>query len=192
MRPRLLPALLLALAPACTGFHEVAPGIYRDRQPAEDELVRAIERHDIRTVIVLRGAGEGAAPSRRAALATDVRCVHVPISATRLPPPDRLLRLWDAIAHAERPILFHCRAGVDRTGLAAALAVLHDTGDLDRARGQLALIPFGHVGIWGTEAMDEVLDRYEPWHGRLPFPAWVEQVYARQLAGEDVPPPSGG
>lgn len=186
----LLTALVVVLA-SCTGFYETRPGeLYRDRQPAEDELARDIERYDLQTIVLLRGLSEDTKPSRRAAWAADIDFVHIQISAQRLPSPEKLLQLWATIDQAKRPILFHCRAGVDRTGLAMALALLHDTGDLEQARGQLVLLPYGHVGI-GTGAMTEVLDLYEPWHGRMDFPEWVREVYTRQYAGEDVPHPAG-
>ena len=176
-------ALLLALA-ACTGFREARPGVYRSPQADEDRLVRRIEQYDIRTVVCLRG-GRSARSSERAADAADVAFHAVPMSATRLPHPDTLLALWRIAAEAERPVLLHCRAGVDRTGLACAIVALHDTGDLAAARSQLALVPNGHLGAFGTEAMDEVLDRYEPHAGELSFPDWVERVYAADYAAED-------
>lgn len=176
--------LLLAALASCTGFHTVVPGeVYRDRQPHEDELIRAIDRRGIKTVVCLR-AGKETAVSERAALVAGIDFVRVPMSAMRLPQPETLLQLWRVIATAERPLLFHCRAGVDRTGLACALAVLHDTGDLQQARGQLALLPFGHLAAFGTEAMDAVLDRYAPHHGSMAFPEWVETVYAPDLLGK--------
>jgi protein tyrosine phosphatase (PTP) superfamily phosphohydrolase (DUF442 family) len=179
---------VLAAAGGCTGFHTVREGsVYRDRQPAEDELVQRIEEHGIRTVVVLRGESRDTEPSRRATLATGIDYVAIPLSASAPPPPDKLLQLWDAFEHAQRPLLLHCRAGVDRTGLAAALAVLHDTDDLDEARHQLALVPYGHLGWFGTGAMDDVIDRYAPWHGTMSFPDWVQGIYARQIAGEQVP-----
>jgi len=177
-RPRSAVPLVLAAALAgCTGFHEVGNGVYRDRQPAEDEMALRIERYGIRTVVALRSETPDTAPSRRAAQALDVAFVSLPMSARHLPPADRLIGLWDTIATAERPILFHCRAGVDRTGLASALSVLHDTGDLDAARAQLALIPYGHVPLFGTEAMDEVLDLYADSGNGMPFRAWADTVY---------------
>src|SRR5690606_7068908 len=100
---------------------------------------------------------------------------------TRTVSPETLLALWHAAARAPRPLLVHCRAGVDRPGLASALIVLHDTGDLERARGQLALLPYGHLGAFGTEKMGEVLDAYAPHHGTLSFPDWVTTVYAPSL-----------
>ena len=179
-----LPALAAALVlVSCTGFHEIRPGqLYRDRQPAEDELLESIEEHGIRTVVMLRGLNEDTRVTRRAAWAANIDFVHLPMSARSLPSAERLRSLWQTIARAERPILFHCRAGVDRTGLAAALAVLHDTDDLEAAREQLDVIPYGHVPLFGTEAMDDVLDRYAPHHGQMPFGRWIEEVYAPEFA----------
>ncbi len=180
LRP--LPLLLLFLfATACTGFRQVAIDVYRSPQPGEDDLARTIDALGIRTVVCLRG-GEGAAASARATDAADAAFRHIPMSAKRQPSPATLLALWDVAANAERPLLLHCRAGVDRTGLASALVVLHDTGDLARARRELELIPHGYFGMLGTEAMIEVLDRYAPHAGELSFPRWVEQVYTGLFA----------
>jgi protein tyrosine phosphatase (PTP) superfamily phosphohydrolase (DUF442 family) len=175
-------ALLLSFG-ACTGFREARPGVYRSPQPDEDRLVRRIEQYGIRTVVCLRG-GRSARSSERASDAADVAFYAVPMSATRLPHPDALLALWQIAAEAERPVLLHCRAGVDRTGLACAIVALHDTADLAAARSELALVPNGHLGAFGTEAMDEVLDRYEPHAGELSFPDWVERIYAADYAAD--------
>ncbi|MBM4060761.1 MAG: hypothetical protein FJ265_06665 [Planctomycetes bacterium] len=173
-------ALVLLLA-ACAGVRPVGRDVYRSSQPSEDQLLRAIDAHGIRTVVCLRSPGDGAATSARAASGTGIRFWTVPMSATRLPSPETLLELWQVAATAERPLLLHCRAGVDRTGLASAITVLHDTADLDRARAELSLLR-GHVGLFGTEAMDEVLDRYAPHQGRMAFPDWVREVYAVEFA----------
>lgn len=184
--PQLLVAILAAGLAACTGFYTVREGeVYRDRQPHEDELVQAIADHGIRTVVCLRGDGPASGASERAALATGVTFVRVPLSAKRMPEPEALLRLWSVIGSSPRPLLFHCRAGADRTGLASALAVLHDTGDLAAARAQLATIPYGHLGaLGGTGAMDEVLDRYAPHAATMDFPRFVREVYTPDLLGK--------
>lgn len=172
-------ALLTALC-ACTGFRAEANGVFRAAQSDEDRLARRIAAHGIRTVVCLRGDGPETAASARAALATGVDFVRVPMSATSRPAPTTLLALWQLAAAAPRPLLVHCRAGVDRTGLACAIVALHDTGDLAAARAQLDLLPYGHVRWSSTGAMDDVLDAYSAHHGELPFPAWVRDVYAPQ------------
>ncbi len=175
--------LLLSLSlpfAACTGFRAVGNGVFRSGQPGEDRMARRIEQHEIQCVLCLRNGAEAAA-SERATVASGASWWNVPFSATRTPSPATLLALWRVAAEAPRPLLIHCRAGVDRTGLASALVVLHDTGDLARARAQLALLPHGHLAAFGTEKMDEVFDRYEPHHGTMSFPQWVERVYAPSL-----------
>ena len=174
--------LLLSLSLfACTGFREALPGVYRSPQPSENQLMRRIVRHDIQTVICLRGGGS-ARLTARATHGAGCAFLNVPLSANHHPKPAVLLELWRIAAEATRPLLFHCRAGVDRTGLALAIVVLHDTGSLDQARSQLALIPNGHLAAFGPKAMDEVLDAYEPFDGILPFPNWVERVYSADWA----------
>lgn len=176
--------LLALLTTACTGFRAIGRDVYRCPQPREDQLARTIEAYDIRTIVSLRNDGKGTASSARAADGAGISFLNVPMSATHLPKPETLLALWRIAATAERPLLLHCRAGVDRTGLACALCVLHDTGDLAAARAQLAMVPNGHLGMFGTEKMDEVLDSFAPYAGQLAFPDWVRDVYSTQFATE--------
>lgn len=178
----LLPAVVFLFA-ACTGFREVVPGVYRSPQPTEDQLFRRIGAYDLRTVVCLRGRSDPSAASERATVGAGARFVSVPMSATRLPTPETLQELWQVAATAERPLLLHCRAGVDRTGLAAALVVLHDTGDLDRARSELSFVPYGHTGLMGTRAMDDVLELFAPYHRQMSFPQWLADVYPQLRGG---------
>ncbi|MCK5943976.1 MAG: tyrosine-protein phosphatase [Planctomycetes bacterium] len=168
--------LLLSTLGACTGFREGAPELFRSPQPSEELLIQRIEDHGIRSVVSMRGGGS-ARLTERAARVAGARHYQVSISAKRPPPPDALLALWRIAERAPRPLLVHCRAGVDRTGLAMALFVLHDTGELEQARAQLAFVPYGHLRAFGTEEMDRVLDSYAPFHGVMTFPDWVQRVY---------------
>jgi protein tyrosine phosphatase (PTP) superfamily phosphohydrolase (DUF442 family) len=175
VRPLLIVTLLLLTA--CTGFRESMPGVFRSPFAREEQMIRRLQDNQIRSVLCLRG-GQTARQSERSAMAAGAAFVAVPISAKRPVPPAALLAIWDVAENAERPVLVHCRAGVDRTGLALAIIALHDTGDLLLARQQLSFFTAGHLAAFGTEAMDRVLDQYEPFCGVLSFPAWVERVYA--------------
>jgi len=170
--------LFAVVASACSGLHQVTPDAYRGPQMHEDLLARTMESHQIRSVLCLRGSSRSTRATERAALGTGAVFWNVPMSATNWPSPQTLLALWDFADRAERPLLMHCRAGVDRTGLASAIVLLHDTGDLEAARGQLDLIPYGHIAWSETGVLDEVLDRYEPYAENMPFTDWVTEVYA--------------
>lgn len=78
--------------------------------------------------------------------------------------PDRSLALIDLMKSVPKPVLFHCRAGSDRSGLAAALylAAIAQAGE-ETSEGQLSLW-FGHVAIpfVGTYAMDRTFELVEP------------------------------
>ena len=77
--PLLLAALLLL--PACSGFREVVPGVYRSPQPNEDQLFRRIAAYDLRTVVCLRGRSHPSAASERATVGAGARFLAVPTTS---------------------------------------------------------------------------------------------------------------
>jgi protein tyrosine/serine phosphatase len=180
MKPRrtVLTLLVTLSCGACSSLNTVEEGrVYRSSQPDEDMLARWIHHHGLKTVVCLRGDGDGSGRSRRPSEAAGITFVNLAMSARRRPSAETLLALWELFENAEYPLLVHCRAGADRTGLAAALYVLWRTGDLDAARDQLALVPYLH---WSAREMDQVLVEYAPFHGQLAFPDWVRQYWRRE------------
>ena len=170
-----------SLFTSCTNFHEVDPGrYYRSAQPDEEQLSGWIEAYGLKTVVKLNGGAPGDSDfdrSREPALAAGAEFIHLPLSATKYPSPDDLVRLWEIFETAEYPVLVHCRAGADRTGLASGIYVLQNTGDLNRARDQLNFFPYLHVGWDGTWVMDQVFDLYEPFATEMSFPKWARTEY---------------
>lgn len=122
-KPLLLVAMSLLLS-SCR-FYEVDPGnLYRSSQPSETDLETYINEAGIKTIINLRGENPGkywydaeVAVAQR----LQVNLISIPMSAGRLPHRADLIKLLDAFATAERPILIHCKAGADRTGEASAI-----------------------------------------------------------------------
>lgn len=68
---------------------------------------------------------------------------------------------------AEKPVLIHCKAGADRSGLASALyvAAVAKLGE-DAAEQQIS-IRYGHISLPVSEtyAMDRTFEALEPWLG---------------------------
>ena len=85
------------------------------------------------------------------------------MSAGRLPAVPALHRLLDVLDHAEPPLLIHCHRGIDRTGLASALALLLYTDTTPEvARSELGLVR-GHLAFGRTANIDRFFDLHEGW-----------------------------
>jgi undecaprenyl-diphosphatase len=71
-------------------------------------------------------------------------------------------QLLDIFNTAPRPILIHCQAGADRSGLVAAMwKVVVDKEPKDLAAQQLSL-RYGHFPIGETTAMDRFFEKWNP------------------------------
>jgi protein tyrosine phosphatase (PTP) superfamily phosphohydrolase (DUF442 family) len=174
---------------AGNNLHEVIPGkVYRTNQPSPAGLRDLIADTGIRTVINLRGYSPAAPDDwyrneARVTCAAGISQEDVTLSAMRLPPPAELRRLIDVLDHTEYPVLFHCKAGADRTGLVATVVLLlYTDATPDRARRQL-WPRYGHFRFGRAAAMDDFFDRYEAWLAGRPhapglFRDWAVNHYS--------------
>ncbi|MCK6440373.1 MAG: tyrosine-protein phosphatase [Planctomycetes bacterium] len=187
---RVILILTVAALAGCTNFHVVEEGkVYRSAQPDIDDLRQWIDQYGLRSVVRLRGGGpedDDYEESYRPTVEKSIAFYHIPMSSSRFPKKKELVRLCEVFETAEYPILIHCKAGADRTGLASASYILYRGGGMDAARDQLDFIPYWHTGLFGTGDLDKVLDMYEPWRGTMDFCQWVREVYERP-EDDDLP-----
>jgi protein tyrosine phosphatase (PTP) superfamily phosphohydrolase (DUF442 family) len=162
----------------------VIPGkLYRSAQLTGSNLNTVLDNDHIRTVLNLRGGSEKDAWYRSESASCQSRGitkVDVPISARKFPPPDRLRAILHTFDTAAYPLLIHCQAGADRTGLATTLYLhLYEHLPLDEAqtRGQ-------------TRAMDDFLDLYRKESGGLGLREWIDKRYPALY--DALPPLSKG
>jgi protein tyrosine/serine phosphatase len=146
-------------------FHPITPGeAYRSAQMDQDELEYYIHKFEIKSIINLRGKNDGKQwYTEETAISQNYGISHynLGLSADRAPTSleiEELLRLYSI---APRPVLIHCQAGADRSGLAAALwKMVVDGSSKSEAREQLA-VRFGHMPFGPTQAMDAFLEKWE-------------------------------
>lgn len=169
-------------------FHTVIVGqVYRAGQPTANELERIVGRYQIRTVLNLRGDNdeeEWYVEERAMARRLGVRLEGASIWGMLPASEEDLARLVDVLRPENCPILLHCCTGGDRTGMAAALALLLlSDASLAEARGQLKL-RFGHNPYGPARCHHLVLDHYENWlhtnglqHEPRHLRRWVREDY---------------
>ncbi len=167
---------------------EVVPGeIWRSAQPSGPEMDAFVSRLDLRSVLNLRGERGGSAWLAEERAVTEARGVElhtVRLSAKDMPPAQRLRQIVQVLDTAPRPLLFHCKGGVERSGLVGAVAVLlRDDGTLAQARAQFAPSK-GFIQLLSGSELPLVLDDYERWlaalgepHAPDRFRAWVAADY---------------
>ncbi len=183
-----------AVLPACTNFHTVESGrYYRSGQPTAHHLHLWIEKYGIKTVLRLNGGRPGDLDyeaSYQPTVEAGIAFIHVPMSAQRYTSKEKLLRLWEIFETAEYPILVHCHAGADRTSLASVIYKLQRGRSYDEAIGQMAFIPYMHLGWGNMDKMDTMFEMFSEHADRMSFPDWVRNVYVNPEAETQLAEPS--
>lgn len=149
-------------------FHTViANELYRSAQPSPTQIAAYAATYGIRSIVNLRGANPGKdwyEAERAMADRLGIQHLDFAMSAKRPLDDGRAAQLIALLRSAPKPVLIHCQAGADRTGLASALYLAAVAGEGEEAaEGQLSVV-YGHVGLpmLGPYAMDQTFERMEP------------------------------
>lgn len=154
-----------------TNFHPVISGeLYRSSQPSAALIAQLHEQYGIKTIINLRGdnSGRGWYDKEVAeAKQLDINHIDFRMSSRHELTQEKAEELVKMMRDAPKPILIHCQAGSDRTGLATALylAAISKTSE-QVAESQMSIL-YGHISlaISSAYAMDRTFEKLEPWLG---------------------------
>jgi protein tyrosine/serine phosphatase len=115
-------------------FHQVNAFLYRGAQPDLSDLER-LKAIGIKTILNLRGAGDGSDKEEREAHALGMQYVNIPLSGLRRPTEASISRILELINSRDyQPVFVHCARGSDRTGTVVAVyRIMHDGWTAKRA-----------------------------------------------------------
>ena len=152
-------------------FHEVIPGeYYRAGQLSDGDISKYKTKYGIKSILNLRGENldeEWYQKEVAEAKAAGVEHLDFRMSAKRELTKEQAIELIEVMKNAPKPMLVHCRAGSDRTGLASAVYVAGIKKlDEEFAESQLS-VWYGHfyLVINNVSAMDDTFERLEPYLG---------------------------
>ncbi len=152
-------------------FNPVVPGqVYRSAQPTPSALRDYAARYKIRSIINLRGDNTGKTwydDEVRTAGELGIKHIDFGISARKELDRNEVQQLIALMRDAPKPLLIHCNAGADRSGLASALYLADIAQQSEEvAEGQLSFY-FGHISLPFIKefAMDRTFEAMEPWLG---------------------------
>lgn len=151
--------------------HTTIPGeLYRSAQPTAKDIELYTKRYGIKSIVNLRGENIGSPwydEEAATAKMLGIPLINFRMKGARELTNEQAFELIDVMRKAPKPLLIHCRAGADRTGLAAALYMA------------------GVAKVPEEDAEDQLSLRY----GHLPrFPFWWTQAQAMQRTFERMEP----
>lgn len=160
---------------------EIVPGVWRSNHPDHERFVK-IKEMGINTILNLRGDEQGA-PYKFEVESCEILgldLITVPMIAREAPRKAILLQLMDVFETINKPLLMHCKSGADRTGLAAAIYLLHiENAPFELAMKELSVRHL-HLRHTSTGILDDFLELYEKRvqeQGQIPFRRWLEEEY---------------
>lgn len=163
-----------------TNFDEIAPGIYRSNHPTRRRF-RKYKRMGIKTVINLRGEDKFSFYLFEKEICEELglTMIDAKLWARNASKKERIIRVIEAIRQAEKPLVFHCKSGADRTGLVGAIYLLvFENASIAEARKQLGL-RYMHLKHTKTGIQDYIIDVFEARQalGPIGFEDWLHQEY---------------
>lgn len=118
-------------------FHEVNSKLYRGAQPAAGG-VQELAGLGIKTIVNLRGQGEGTRKEEAEARAAGLRYFSIPFDRMGRPDDPKMKQVLAIIDTPEnQPVFVHCKQGVDRTGTVIAVyRITHDGWTSEQAKAE--------------------------------------------------------
>jgi protein tyrosine phosphatase (PTP) superfamily phosphohydrolase (DUF442 family) len=170
--------------------------VIRSAQPTS-QLLEIIRTHRLASILNLRGGSSHDwwyKAEVQAAQKNGVAFYDLPLVATRRPTRRQLLQLIDTLSKCNYPLLIHCKAGADRTGLASAIYLMTLKGEPPRQAMRAFSIYYNHVPFFGTEHLHEPLEEYAEWleaqrleHTPERFRSWIKDDYRSPDPAVDPP-----
>jgi protein tyrosine phosphatase (PTP) superfamily phosphohydrolase (DUF442 family) len=114
-----------------SNFHTVIEHkVYRSAQLSPEELKQCIKKYHLKTILNLRNDGKNKPlilqEEKKIAQKYNLKYYNLKLPPQKLPDVQDLKLLVTILETAPKPILIHCKAGADRTGLASAISIILD------------------------------------------------------------------
>ena len=146
-----------------TNFHKVDEGVYRSAQLTPWKLKKLIKKYNIKTIINLRGNNKNYLYKKEKEICEKMRVKYIPfqISSRNLPKDYEIKELIEIFKNEKKPILFHCKAGADRTGMVATMYhIINGKSKKEAIKKELKL-RYGYLSLSKAGRIKKMFELYD-------------------------------
>jgi len=169
--------------------HVVIPNeVIRSASLSESQLQNLIATHHVKSIINLAPQEANAPTELEISTRSHINYFPLSMYAHGLPPIAILKQLTALITMTPRPVLIHCRQGADRTGLAAAIALILTTRATPAMIQKQYSLRYGAISP--TSIGKQVMHYYFLWLQKNNFSSTPQNflIWLQQLkVGSDYP-----
>lgn len=163
-------------------FHAISDEAYRSAQPTPSQIRKYVKKHNIKTIINLKGKnpkGPYWEFEKETCDELGIPIVNVGIKSRGIPNKDQIREAKEIFESIEYPIWMHCKAGSDRTGIYANLYQYFKLGIDIKDTNQLAFWPYGHIKQSKAGQVDFYFDKFVEYQEQYPqteFFDWTQTI----------------
>lgn len=160
--------------------------VYRSAQLPGNLLEKFIKKKGIKSIINLRGKSNDSkwyANESEISKKYHVQLYDIGLSPNDLPEYSKLMNTLDILLTSEKPVLIHCYRGIDRTGLASALALtIEQDPPLSEIKKQFSwrygVLPFYRsTGPYFFSKYEQWLNKTQKMHSKNNLIYWINYEY---------------
>ena len=155
-------------------FHKVDEGVYRSAQLTPWKLKKIIKKYNIKTIINLRGTKKNYMYEKEKEICEKFGVKYIPfqIASRNLPKPEEIEELINIFKNEQKPMLFHCKAGADRTGFVATLYhIVNGKSKKEAIKKELKL----RYGFLALSKAGRIKKLFEEYNEKEDFLTWVKK-----------------
>ena len=175
-------------------FHEIAKNVFRSSQPTMWQLKRLKKKYNLVEIVNLKDENRNCAYfhfEEEKCQELGLKLVNVQIGSREFPTYEDLLSYKKVIEEMQEPVLIHCKAGADRTGIFCTLYQYFKENRDIRDTDQLKLFPYGHVKYSNAGKVDyyfEQFAKYQETHPKIDLLTWARDIADLEQFKKDFQP----
>ncbi|WP_456470105.1 tyrosine-protein phosphatase [Caminibacter sp.] len=157
-------------------FHKVDDGVYRSAQILPWRLKKIIKKYGIKTIINLRGDNKNYLYRLEKKICKEMGVEYHTVSIKSRKPEsvskEEYIKLEKILKTSKKPLLFHCKAGADRTGFVAVLWHLLQGRDKNWAIKKELRLKYMYLPWSKAGKIKKIFEFYD---GKSDFVEWFDK-----------------